>query len=171
MKSERILIAILAILSVAVVILATLLARQREKPVDLQAEGAAIRQSAEDWEDAANAKDVDRLVGGYTPDASLFPPNAPIVTGSQGIRTAWSQFVESPGFASSLQTTKVEISRAGDLAYAAGTYEDTREDAEGNPVTDRGKWVTVSKKQPDGTWKVIADIWNSDEPAPAPATE
>jgi uncharacterized protein (TIGR02246 family) len=143
----------------------------QEPQIDLQAEQAAIRQSAEDWEDAANAKDVDRLVGLYTPDASLFPPNAPIVTGSEGIHTVWSQFVESPGFASSLQTTKVEISRAGDLAYAAGTYEDTREDAEGNPVTDRGKWVTVSKKQPDGTWKVIADIWNSDEPAVAPPTE
>jgi uncharacterized protein (TIGR02246 family) len=155
------------LLAASFLVLASGCAQQAQ--VDVQAEQAAIRQSAEDWEAAANAKDVDRLVGLYTPDASVFPPNTPVVTGSEAIRTLWSQFVASPGFTSSLQTTKVEISGAGDLAYAAGTYEDTMEDAEGNPVADRGKWMTVSKKQPDGTWKVVADMWNSDGPTPAPA--
>ncbi|MEE8113118.1 MAG: hypothetical protein V3T23_02065, partial [Nitrososphaerales archaeon] len=63
------------------------------------------------------------------------------------------------------QTTKVEVSRSGDLAYSHGTYEETVNDPEGNPVTNKEKWVTVYEKQPDGTWKVVADIWNSDGPA------
>jgi len=33
---------------------------------------------------------------------------------------------------------------------------------------DKGKYVTVYRKQPDGKWKVVADIFNSDLPAPAP---
>lgn len=139
--------------------------------VDVEAEEAAIRQTAVEWMNAANAKDVDRIVGLYTGDASLFPPNAPLVAGKEAFGTVWSEMVEAPGFSTSLRTTKVEISRSGELAYAAGTYEDTRNDPEGNPVPDRGKWVVVLKKQPDGTWKIVADIWNSDEPAPAPATE
>ena len=38
-------------------------------------------------------------------------------------------------------------------------------DASGKPVQDRGKYVEIFKKQADGTWKVIVDIWNSDLPA------
>lgn len=142
----------------------------RQVEVDVEGEEAAIRGITTEWMDAANAKDVERMVSLYTDDASVFPPNAPLVTGTEGIRTLWSQLVESPGFATSLQTTEVEISTAGDQAYLVGTYEDTMTDPEGNPMTDRGKWLVVLKKQPDGAWKVVADIWNSDEPA-APATE
>jgi ketosteroid isomerase-like protein len=40
-------------------------------------------------------------------------------------------------------------------------------DAAGNPVTVRGKWVGVWKKQADGQWKLVADIGNSDGPAPS----
>jgi len=36
-------------------------------------------------------------------------------------------------------------------------------------IDDRGKFVVVWKKQADGAWKIVADIWNSDmPPAPAP---
>ena len=34
------------------------------------------------------------------------------------------------------------------------------------PVTDKGKYVTVYKKQADGSWKAVADIMNSDMPLP-----
>jgi len=36
------------------------------------------------------------------------------------------------------------------------------------PVGDQGKGVEVWKKQRDGSWKVVLDIFNSDVPAPAP---
>ena len=139
--------------------------------VDVEAKEAAIRQAGVEWMNAANAGDVDGIVGLYTGDASLFPPNAPLVTGKDAMRPLWTGMVEAPGFSTNLRTTKVEISRSGDLAYAAGTYEDTRNDPEGNPVPERGKWVAVFEKQPDGAWKMVADIWNSDEPTPAPAAE
>jgi hypothetical protein len=74
--------------------------------------------------------------------------------------------VANPGFAVGWQPTTVEVSTAGDLGYTVGTYESTLQDEHGNPVTDRGKYVTVWKKQPDGKWKVVADIFNSDLPAP-----
>ena len=41
-------------------------------------------------------------------------------------------------------------------------------DPKGNAVSDKGKYLTVYKKQPDGNWKVIADIGNSDLQAPIP---
>ncbi len=133
--------------------------------VDTAAEEAAIREMDVEWMNAANAKDVERMLGLYTDDASLYPPNLAIVTGKEAIRTYYSQLVESPGFVTSLETTNVGISSAGDLAYSAGTSETTVNDAQGNPFTEREKWVTIWKKQPGGTWKSVLDIWNSDGPA------
>jgi ketosteroid isomerase-like protein len=75
----------------------------------------------------------------------------------------------TPGYALSWQVNKVEASHGGDLAYSMGTYEGTMNDAKGKPVTDRGKYVTVWEKQPDGKWNVVADIYNSDLPAPEAA--
>ena len=55
------------------------------------------------------------------------------------------------------------------LFRSSGTYEETMTDANGKPVKDRGKYIEIFKKQADRTWKVVADIWNSDLPASAPA--
>src|ERR1700686_3492224 len=38
-------------------------------------------------------------------------------------------------------------------------------DASGRPVVDTGKYVTVWHKRADGSWKAVADIFNSDLPA------
>jgi ketosteroid isomerase-like protein len=51
-----------------------------------------------------------------------------------------------------------------------GTFELTLHDPTGKPVVDHGKYVTVWKKQ-SGGWKAVADIVNSDLPAPAPAAQ
>ena len=136
--------------------------------VDLEAEAAAIRSADADCLKAWAAKDVDRALSCYSDDASVFPSNAPIATGKEAIRALWSQVFEIPGFAVSWDISKLEVSRAGDLAYGHGTFEAMVNDAAGNPVTERGKWVGVWKKQADGQWKLVADIGNSDGP---PASE
>ena len=137
--------------------------------VGVEADKAAIRDLSDvQWLNAAQAKDVDTVLSFFADDASRFPPNAPIVTGKEAIRARVSQEYSRRDFAFSWQTTKVEVSRSGDLAYSHGTYEETVNDPEGNPVTDKGKWVTAWEKQPDGTWKVVVNIWNSDQP---PASE
>jgi hypothetical protein len=38
-------------------------------------------------------------------------------------------------------------------------------------VTDKGKYLTVYRKQADGTWKAVADMINSDLALAPPVTE
>jgi ketosteroid isomerase-like protein len=71
-----------------------------------------------------------------------------------------------PRFHLSWQITKVEVSRSGDLAYVQSIYQAALEDIKGQQATERGKVVTVWKKQGDGTWKAVADISNTDSPPP-----
>jgi ketosteroid isomerase-like protein len=35
----------------------------------------------------------------------------------------------------------------------------------GKPMTDQGKTLEIWKKQTDGSWKCVADMWSSDFPA------
>jgi len=126
-----------------------------------------LRDLDAQWSAAAGAKDVDKTVSYYAADAIVMPPNASRAMTKETIRSAWKEMLTSPGAAITWKATKVEVAKAGDLAYVSGTYEQLMTDASGNQAKDRGKYVEIFKKQTDGTWKVIVDIWNSDLPAPA----
>jgi len=53
---------------------------------------------------------------------------------------------------------------SGDMGYTWGHYEGHSKDANGNPVTMTGRYMTIWRRQPDGTWKVVLDS-GSNEPA------
>jgi ketosteroid isomerase-like protein len=133
--------------------------------VDVEADKAAVRAALGEAWNAVIAKDVDKFVSICADEDIMFPPNAPMVRGKQGVREYMTQFFASPGYSISRQPPQIEVSGAGDLAYTWDTFELTVNDAEGNPVTQNAKHVVVWKKEPQGTWKIVADIWNSNLPA------
>ena len=137
-------------------------------PDTREADERAIREIDIEWSKAEAAKDVERCMPFYADDASEFEPGKPMDTGKDAIRKSLAAFFAAPGASLTFQTAKVVVARGGDLAYTYGTNATTMNDAKGKPVNDKGKYVAVYRKQPDGKWKVVADIFNSDLPAPAP---
>jgi ketosteroid isomerase-like protein len=131
------------------------------------ADEATIRNLDAQWAKSAAAKDVDAAVGYYSDDASLLAPNEPIASDKTSIRAAWSAML-SPDTTLSWSASKVEVAQSSDLAYIMGTYQLTTTDPKAKPLADRGKFVEVWKKQADGSWKTVADIFNSDLAAQAP---
>ena len=123
----------------------------------------AIRNTVAAWSDAAGSKDIDKWLSFYTDDASVLPFNAPICTGKAQIRQVVSQLNSDPGYSLRFGSTRVEVARSGELAYEIGTFDLTLNDDTGKPKASRGKYVVVWKKQPDGTWKAAADIFNTDQ--------
>jgi ketosteroid isomerase-like protein len=134
------------------------------------ADEAAVRKADADWSTAAQSKQVDGWVAFYTDDTVMLPPNDRLTTGKDDVRKAVTGLLTMPGLSLHWQPTKVEVARSSDLAYSYGTYELTFNDAKGKPVTDKGKYTEVWKKQPDGGWKCVLDMWSSDLPAPPPST-
>jgi ketosteroid isomerase-like protein len=59
-----------------------------------------------------------------------------------------------------------QMSSGGDMGYTWGHYEGASKDHNGNPVKTTGRYMTIWKKLPDGSWKVVLDSSN-DEPAAA----
>src|SRR3984893_18287502 len=122
---------------------------------------AAIRAADAAGLKAAQAKDVVGDTSNYADDASWLPPHAPLVRGKEAIRSAWTQFLGTPGLKIEWQITKIDISRAGDMAYALYKYQMTMSAPNGAPIDDRGKDMAVWVKQSDGKRKMVADSFNS----------
>ena len=129
---------------------------------------AALRKLDDEWSKAAGSRDVDKVVSYYTDDAVVMSPNIPTLTNREGIRNLWQSLLSSPSFSGGWQATKVEVARSGDLAYISGNYEFRETDDNGKPLTDKGKYLEIWKKQSNGNWKCVADMFNSDLPAVAP---
>lgn len=124
------------------------------------ADEATLRNLDAEWSKAAGAKDLEKTVSYYTDDALILPPNIPTIQGKQGARAMWQGMFSVPGFGGGWKATRVEVS--GDLGWVTGTYELSETDASGRPMVDKGKYLEVWRKQADGSWKCVADMFNTD---------
>lgn len=132
------------------------------------ADEEALKNLDTEWSKAAGAKDVDKTASYYSDDALVLPPNMPAIHGKQGARAMWQGMFSVPGFGGGWKVSKVEVARSGDIGYVTGSYELSESDAAGKPSTDKGKYLEVWKKQADGSWKCIVDMFNSDLGSGAP---
>jgi ketosteroid isomerase-like protein len=116
------------------------------------------------WNKTYEAKDLDKAVAFCDEQGSLLWPNAPVATGKNAITKLTASAFAIPDFKLVWQPDKVGIARSADLGYTSGTYIWSFRDTSGKPVSDKGKYLTVWKKQADGSWKVLFDMFNTDLP-------
>jgi len=55
----------------------------------------------------------------------------------------------------------VDVSGAGDLAYEIGRFALKIQPEGKGLIEQKGKYVVVWNKAPDGVWKLHVDIWNT----------
>lgn len=130
------------------------------KPSSAQDE-AAIRETDKLWLEAATKREGERALSFWSDDALVFPPDAPLIAGKAAIRAFVAGAFRDPSFSIRWKRDEVHVSASGDLAYATGTNQITATAPDRKIVTQRGKGITIWKKQPDGAWKCAVDIWNS----------
>jgi uncharacterized protein (TIGR02246 family) len=121
--------------------------------------GIAAADSA--FQAAANAGDAASVASVYAADASLLPPNLPLQRGRNAIKGFWSGLLEA--YTLTFEIAPDLIEGRGDLAYNMGHYRFTAvPKSKSQPgIADEGKFVEILKKQPDGSWKYVVDIYNS----------
>ena len=86
--------------------------------------------------------------------AVIFRDGAHPFVGRETIRTLFSRpsrgrLTWEPYFA--------DIAQSGDLGYTLGNYQFTYKDSAGVDQMSRGYYVTIWKKQVDGSWKYVLD--------------
>jgi ketosteroid isomerase-like protein/quercetin dioxygenase-like cupin family protein len=132
------------------------------RSANVEQERTALMAADRDW--SQTTKDPDKFVSFVAADASFYPPGMPVVKGQAAVKDTFKQMSSAPGFTLQWSADKAEISGAGDIGYTTGTYQATQ-----GGGSEKGKYVTVWKKQADLQWKVVEDIFNADAiPAPPP---
>ena len=118
-----------------------------------------IRAVVANFDKAVLAGDWPAVVSVYAEDGILLPPNMPAVQGRAAIQSFFGAFPKLTAFKQSV----IEVEGQGDLAYPRGTYEmTTMPPGAKAPLKDTGKVIAVWRKQPDGSWRVLRVMWNSD---------
>ncbi len=127
--------------------------------------------------DAAEARDLaakafDKMGSYYADDAALFTPGAPAAVGKEAIN-GMTKMLRDGDVELKFAPTKVDVAKSGDLGYVQGTYTMASTDLKTKRrMTEKGNYVTVYKKQADGSWKIAADINTNDAlPVPVPRTK
>ncbi|MBZ5660417.1 MAG: SgcJ/EcaC family oxidoreductase [Acidobacteriia bacterium] len=132
------------------------------------ADEQAIREGEAQWVKDFAAKDVDKVLSHYADDAASMIPDMALMTGHDAIRAGLKEEFSDPNASLDFHPTKVEVSKASDLAYSQGVYTFTSTDPKTKKkMTESGGYVEVYKKQADGSWKVVEDIATQAAP-PAP---
>jgi len=141
---------------------------QGAKAADPAAAQDAIRALETQWQSDYAAKDLNALAGHYVDDAALGGPGDPLATTDADRRKTLGAMVSDPNLKLIFASDRIEVAQSGDLASSRGHYSITMTDkATGKPATSDGSYVTVYRKQSDGSWKAVEDFITPGPPAAA----
>jgi uncharacterized protein (TIGR02246 family) len=131
------------------------------RAADLQ----AVKDVEAAWIKDAATKDADKWASYFAEDGCGLYPGAEILNGKAAIKAAFAPYFADPNFSLTFESTRAMASKGGDMVYSQGTYTMTVTNPKTKkPMTDKGKFLTVYTKQTDGSWKAVADTYNSDSP-------
>ena len=120
-----------------------------------------VQAAIDSFHQALRTNDPEAPLSWVADDVVLMPPGEPQVRGKPAMRTWYAAFVGQYQTAS-LTFDNGETVMGDDWATHAGTYEWTLTPAGGGAnVVDRGNYMQVWRRQPDGRWLFAREIWNS----------
>jgi ketosteroid isomerase-like protein len=122
---------------------------------------SALRAQEDAWLKAFQSHDINKALGFLAPGAVAMAPNAPPAKTQKELHDAYAPLAAND---SKINFKADYVALSGDLGVTSGPYQITMVE-NGKKVDDKGKYITVWKKQADGSWKVVRDIFNSDMPA------
>jgi len=127
---------------------------------EVSASKAELGRMNRDFAAALNAKDAKAAAALYTEDAVLIPPGEPLVRGREAIEEYWRGAIEAGGVRDVSVETMDALS-SGSLGYETGSFVLTANGPDGEVVTDRGRYVELLRREPDGRWLSTHGIWNA----------
>jgi ketosteroid isomerase-like protein len=120
----------------------------------------ALKSDEQKWNDDFKSKNLEGLLGHYADDA-FFTAGGPAADGSTAIRKTYADALTDNYFSVTFASDKTDAS--GDLAYTRGHFTAKHQDPKTHEiVTETGSYLTVYKKQADGSWKAIEDFATPD---------
>ncbi len=115
----------------------------------VEADRAFCRATAE--------KGLEGWLSFFHPQAAIFPAGRAAVSGFDSI-TAYYQQVRFDPKPLNWEPARAELAESGEMGFTYGYWKLPGKDKKGKDIVYQGKYLTVWKKDPNGDWKVFADI-------------
>lgn len=129
----------------------------------------AIKADETKWNKQFKDKDTEALVGHYADHAFFVAPGVPGTEGSTPIRQAFANASTDPAFNVQFSSDKIDVAGSGDMAYTRGHFTEQYTDKKtGKVMSNSGSYLTVYKKQDDGSWKAVEDFAAADPDSTKP---
>jgi ketosteroid isomerase-like protein len=123
----------------------------------LQAAGRAIVQADSDFARSVAERNREHFLS-FIADVTTFNGgSAAELHGRDAVIKDWSTFFEPNGPTLSWTPTKGEVIGAGDLGYTTGQSLFRQAGPDGKVTERRGEYLTVWRRQADGSWRVVFD--------------
>lgn len=133
-------------------------------PAQVEADTAAIKEIWNQYASSLMSGDADRWISLWTEDGVQMPPGQPPVIGKEQIGAGTRGFLDE-FVVEDFDINNEEVRVAGNWAFARGTFTGAYSSKEGGEgFSDDGKFMTILQRQPDGSWKIHRDIFNSNVP-------
>lgn len=127
---------------------------------DVAADQAAIRQVWVDYAHAVETGNVDAYMSLWMAGGVQMPPNVPPNIGLDMIRANTGVGKRSGTIVMNIDPQEITV--LGDWAYTRGMYTvDSTPTGGGATGHVDGKFMTILRRQADGSWKIYRDIFNS----------
>ena len=109
---------------------------------------------------ATQERGADGWVSSFDEEGAMIQAGRGEIRGLGAIREAMTGVFSSPGVSLTWDPVRAHASNDGSLGFTVGRYESTSRGADGEPAVGHGLYVSVWRKQLDGSWKVIMDLGN-----------
>lgn len=98
-------------------------------------------------------------VSWFAPDGAQIQPGQGEVRGHDAIRVLMSG-LDDPDFSLRWEPLRADIAASGDLGWTTGEYVSEGKGPDGELRRGQGRYVSIWRKQADGSWKVVMDLGN-----------
>ncbi|UCE38827.1 MAG: SgcJ/EcaC family oxidoreductase [Thermoplasmata archaeon] len=134
--------------------------------MDEESDIAAIKETLNQYAVGVNTGDFDRWISLWADDGVQMPPDTPSRVGKEQIREGMKPAFDQMNLNITIHSIE-EAKVYGDLGLTRCTYTLKMTPKAGgetiNAMPD-GKALTLVKRQPDGSWKIAYDSFNSNVP-------
>ena len=139
--------------------------QQGEQPADSAQIEAQLQEAETRWSQAYAKRDAAALAAMYADDGALASPDADLVEGKDALAQAMQAYASDPNLRIEFKSDRTQVAASGDLAYTRGRYTMTLTDPKTKgPFTTKGNYLTVWRKQADGSWKAVEDFATTGAP-------
>jgi uncharacterized protein (TIGR02246 family) len=128
------------------------------RPAELDEVRAAIAAANAEFSRALVRGDAPAMAAVFAADGELIPAMEPgFVSGRAAITAYQEKRVHARRYLDATITT-VGLGVSGDLAWETGTSRVTIQHGESAPMTVTGRYLAVWQREPDGSWRIRAEL-------------